>query len=150
MAWTYANTPGTSTAAQRRDAVRLLVGDTDSTLATDSPNLTASDEEIAYALSRAGDSPEAAAIQIAKALYARWARLPDTQVVGVGSVSAGDTADRLRQLQIDLQNDMARGAAPVFGGQSITENRRLSALTDVPQPTFIRGGDSYPGTQTSP
>ena len=59
-------------------------------------------------------------------------------------------ADRLRRLQIDLQNDMARGAAPVFGGQSITENRRLSALTDVPQPTFIRGGDSYPGTQTSP
>lgn len=150
MAWTYANAPGTATAAQRRDAVRMLTGDTDSTMSVDAPQLTATDEEIAYALSRSGDVAEAAAVQIAGVLYARWARLPDTQVVGVGSVNVSDMKLHLRQVQTDLQADLAKGAAPRFGGQSITENRRLAALPDVPQPTFVQGGDTYPGTQTTP
>lgn len=147
MAWTYANAPGNTSAATRRDFVRLLTGDTDSTMDS---NLTLSDEEIAAFLLINGDSVTAAAIASAKALHAKFARLPDTQVVGVGSVSAGQVAKNLAAVAAGLAADASNGAAPVFGGQSIIANRLLNAKIDVPQPTFIRGGDSYPGTQTSP
>ena len=147
MAWTYANAPGNTSAATRRDAVRLEVGDTDS---TQDSTLTLSDEEIAWYLLQNGDSVTGASIAAAGALHSRFARLPDTQVVGVGSVSAGQVAKNLEAIIVRLTSDASKGAAPVFGGQSIAANRRLNALVDVPQPTFIRGGDSYPGTQTSP
>jgi hypothetical protein len=147
MAWSYANAPGTSTAAQRRDAVRLEVGDTDS---TQDAALTLTDEEIAYYLAQNGNSISGASIAAAGALHSRFARLPDTQVVGVGSVSAGEVAKNLEAVITRLTADASKGAAPVFGGQSIAANRRLNAKIDVPQPTFLRDGDSYPGSRTSP
>lgn len=145
MTWTYGNAPGTSTAAERRDAVRYLVGDTDSTM---SPTL--SDEEIAFSLSRSGNSVMAAAIAACRSLSAKWALIPTTTVVGVGSVQAGEVSKRLLETMKTLQADAATGAAPVFGGQSVTENKRLAALTDVPQPTFRNGQDDPLGSSYRP
>jgi len=49
MTWTYGGAPGTTTSATRRDAVRLLVGDTDTT------DQQITDEEIAFGLSQASE-----------------------------------------------------------------------------------------------
>ena len=143
--WTYSNAPSTTTAAGRRDAVRYLIGDTDSDVTP-----TLSDEEIAFSLSQNTNSLLSSAIDACRSLAAKWAKIPSFTVVNGGSISAGEVHARLLATMAALQADAAKGAAPVFGGQSITENRRLDALSDVPQPTFRRDQDSYPGTSTSP
>jgi hypothetical protein len=145
MAWTYDGAPDTTTAAGRRDAVRLYIGDTDSTM---SP--TMSDAEIAFFLLQNGNAILAASVDAIRSLLAKWSVIPTTSVVGVGSVNAGDVCVRLQEAMLILQADAAKGASPVFGGQSIAANRRLNALTDVPQPTFLRDQDGYPGVRTSP
>ena len=145
MTWTYANAPSTTSAAGRRDAVRYLIGDTDGEVTP-----TLSDEEIAFSLLQNRNALLSSAIDACRSLMAKWARIPSFSVVNEGSISAGDVCDRLRRTMDALQADAAKGAAPIFGGQSITENRRLNALSDVPQPTFLRDQDGYPGVRTSP
>ena len=115
MTWTYDNAPSTTSASGRRDAVRYLIGDTDSEVTP-----TLSDEEIAFSF------------------------------VNEGSVSAGEVHARLQSTMSVLQADAAKAAAPIFGGQSIAANRQLDALSDVPQPTFLRDQDGYPGVRSSP
>ena len=53
MTWTYGGAPGTTSSATRRDAVRLLVGDTDTT------DQQVSDEEIAQLQAEFGGSVDA-------------------------------------------------------------------------------------------
>lgn len=145
MTWTYANAPSTASAAGRRDAVRYLIGDTDEDVTP-----TLSDEEIAFSLLQNGNSLLSSAIDACRSLAAKWAKIPTFTVVNEGSISAGEVHKRLTDTMNALQADAAKGAAPMFGGQSITENRRLNALSDVPQPTFLRDQDGYPGVSSSP
>jgi hypothetical protein len=140
MTWTYTNAPTTTTAAGRRDAVRLMTGDTDSTMIP-----TNSDEEIAFYLLQNGNALLSSAIDCLRSLLAKWAPIPTTEVVGVGKVWAGDVYKALQSTMAQLVADASKGAMPMFGGQSIAQNQAWDALTDVPQPTFKRNQDDYPG-----
>jgi len=77
MTWTYGGAPGTTTSATRRDAVRLLVGDTDTT------DQQITDEEIAFGLSQASDDIYNANAPLCRALTAKHARpvAPNAQSV---------------------------------------------------------------------
>lgn len=147
MTWTYTNAPDETTPAGRRDAVRFNIGDTDSTVPFP---LTLSDEEIAYCLSRAGNAVLAASIDALRSLKAQYDKLPDTTVVGEGSVQASEIRKAMQETMNNMTADAGKNANPRFGGQSIAANRRLDALRDVPQPTFKRDQDLPPGVSSSP
>lgn len=79
MTWTYDGAPGTDDAAGRRDAVRLLIGDTD----TNDQQTT--DEEIAFTLSQASNNVYRAAAISCRTLAAKYAKLVDTSIESVRS-----------------------------------------------------------------
>ena len=145
MTWTYGGDPGTGTAAQRRDAVRLRIGDTTST----DPQLT--DEEIAYALSDASNSVLAAALTSCKWLVSRYARQADIKM-GETSVSASQRAKAYTALVGQLESELLTGtsAAPYVGGTSIADKQIDRDDTDVVQPSFTRDDDRYAGTSEVP
>jgi hypothetical protein len=72
MSWTYSGDPQKST----KDAVRFLVGD------TNSDEQLATDEEILFALSTGGDNMWVAASFIADALATKFATMADSEEIG--------------------------------------------------------------------
>lgn len=119
MTWTYGGAPGTTSAATRRDAVRLLVGDTDTT------DQQTSDEEIAFALSQGSDDVYIAGAVICRALSGKFARLVDTSVESVSS-SYSQRATQYAELAVRLTQDSKRLGSgglgvPDAGGISIAD-----------------------------
>jgi len=119
MTWTYGGAPGTTSAATRRDAVRLFVGDTDTT------DQQTSDEEIAFALSQASDDVYIAGAVICRALSGKFARLVDTSVESVSS-SYSQRATQYAELAVRLTKDSKRLGSgglgvPDAGGISIAD-----------------------------
>lgn len=119
MTWTYGGAPGTTSAATRRDAVRLLVGDTDTT------DQQTSDEEIAFALSQGSDDVYIAGAVICRALSGKFARLVDTSIESVSS-SYSQRATQYAELAVRLTKDSKRLGSgglgvPDAGGMSIAD-----------------------------
>jgi len=119
MTWTYGGAPGTTSAATRRDAVRLLVGDTDTT------DQQVTDEEIAFGVSQAADDIYNASALICRALSGKYARLVDTSVESVSS-SYSQRAQQYAELAVRLIKEGKRLGSvglgvPVAGGMSISE-----------------------------
>lgn len=143
--WTYDNAPGTDTAAGRRDAVRLLIGDTD----TNDQLLT--DEEIAFYLSEANDRTYYAAAASAKAIAAKYARLV-TNSIDSASVNLSDRMAHYDKLSMKLEREAkTKGSAlgvPVAGGISDAEIRAQRQREDRPQPAFEVGKFRNPPTDT--
>ncbi len=81
MTWTYGGDPSNST----RDAVRWLVGDTDTT------DQQVTDEEITFALSTASSNVHGAASQVCKGIAAKFARR--------ASIGADGMSEQWTQLQ---------------------------------------------------
>lgn len=139
MTWTYSGDPSSTD----RDAVRFLIGDTDTT----DQQLT--DEEIAYLLDQAGDNVYAAAIAAAEALLGKYARLVDKNV-GDLKLSYSQRQSSYAGLIIVLKKKFGiRSATPYAGGLSINEKISDSEDTDLTQPTFSRDQFNYPMNQTS-
>lgn len=135
MTWTYDGAPGTDTADKRRDAVRLAIGDTD----TNDQQVT--DEEIAYALSEAGNNVYSAATQMCMALSAKFARLVDSSFGPVRNSYSQKSAS-YRALAATLESQrIARGGlgTPVAGGISIDAMDNADDDTDRPSPKFQMG-----------
>jgi len=113
MTWTYDNNPGTGDASGRRDAVRVLIGDTDTN------DQLVTDEEIAFFLSEANDVVYMAAARAARQLEALFARKADTSLDEV-SVEYGEISDRFAKLAVRLESDSARFSGglgvPIAGG----------------------------------
>lgn len=72
--WTYGGDPGTSTASQRRDTVRFLLGD------TDPANQLIKDTEISFLLANNADDTYRAASNAAFHLAVKYANLPDIEI----------------------------------------------------------------------
>lgn len=128
MTWTYGGAPGTTTSATRRDAVRLLVGDTDTT------DQQMTDEEIAFALSQASDDIYNASALLCRALSGKYARLVDTSVESVSS-SYSQRAKQYAELAVRLTKEGKRMGSvglgvPVAGGMSISEMEGVENDTD--------------------
>lgn len=128
MTWTYGGAPGTTTAATRRDAVRLLVGDTDTT------DQQITDEEIAFGLSQASDDIYNASALLCRALAGKYARLVDTSVESVSS-SYSQRAKQYAELAVRLTKEGKKLGSvgmgvPVAGGMSISEMEGVESDTD--------------------
>ena len=137
MSWTYDGNPGDGTSAERRDAVRLSIGDTIST----DPQL--SDQEIAYYLAQKADSAPSASIEAVKGLIAKYSRAVDTDVVGVGKVSASDRVKSYQALLSTLIADRANVATVTVTGQSKATNLGYDQNPDAYPPPSRYGQDSY-------
>jgi hypothetical protein len=128
MTWTYGGAPGTTTSATRRDAVRLLVGDTDTT------DQQVSDEEIAFALSQTSDDIYNAGALMCRTIAGKYSRLVDTSIESVSS-SYSQRAKQYSELAVRLVKEGKRLGSvglgvPVAGGMSISEMQGVEDDTD--------------------
>lgn len=146
MTWTYAGSPGTSTAAERRDYVRFQLGDTVS-----GANPTLTDEEIAAMLSIASNSVPLATLACGQALLARLAQQADFTRSKV-SVSASQRFKALERLIAKLEADTfaSAAAAPYAGGTSKADKQTMRDDTDAVQPPFSRDDDVFPPLGNDP
>lgn len=126
--WTYSGDPS----ATSRDAVRFLVGD------TDTADQQSSDEEIAYAIAQSATTRGAAAI-LAEALVAKYARLT-SKSVGDLSINYAQRQEHYAVLAKRLRTDESiRGAIPYCGGISVSDKETVEDDTDRIKPAFRRG-----------
>lgn len=136
MTWTYDGMPGSSTADERRDAVRLLIGDTDST----DEKLT--DEEIAYALAQTSNETYTAAAICARAVAGKYANLTDTDFEGVSDKFSQRQAHYLKlatQLERQAKTYGSKGlGVPLVGGVTISGIKAADDLSDRVKPVFDR------------
>jgi len=133
MTWTYDEAPGSETAAERRDAVRILVGDTDTT------DQQISDEAIAYFLEEAGDRVYVAAASTARSIAASYARLVTNSIDAV-SVNLSDRMAQYEKLAIKLDREAKSKGAGLglarAGGISEDAMRTADDDSDRPDPAF--------------
>ena len=130
MSWTYTGDPSDSDL----DAVRFLVGD------TDSEQQLASNEEILYAISQNAIQQKAAAI-VCRAIAARFSTKASFSV-GEMSKSCSDIskafADRAKELEAD-SNWKSKYVSFSFGGISVAKKEALDQDTGAVQPGFKKG-----------
>lgn len=132
MTWTYSGDPASS----NRDAVRFLVGDTDTT------DQLVTDEEIAWLLSENSDDVYTAAADSARAIAASFARKATTKVVDDLRIEFMDRSARYYALAAQLTAEAqqrSQVAVPWGGGLSISERDSDDDDTDLPGPRFRRG-----------
>ena len=109
MTWTYDPTNlGTTTAAERLDAVRFLVGDTNTV------DQQVQDEEIAFALDQNGNNIYATAAWVAKGIAAKFARLVDVELDG----QLSESYSQLQKHYGDLASELDYQSKSVSGGLS--------------------------------
>lgn len=130
MAWTYTNDP----ANVPRDAVRLLVGDTD----TDDQKVT--DEAIAFFLDQAGDDTYLAAALSARSIAASYAVEVDTKFESVSS-DYSQLSENYYKLATKLEAQSkkfgSRGLGlPAAGGLTYSDIRANDQNDDRVQPKF--------------
>ena len=124
MAWTYTANPS----GDNRDAVRVLVGDTDKN------RQLASDEEIDFFLAEEGNK------YLAAAATARAISSGPPVIRTFGDLSI-DTLDRSHFMDL-AKTLMQRGnvnQVPTAGGISVAEKLTHEANTDFPVPSFKEG-----------
>lgn len=137
MAWTYGGDPS----ANARDAIRFLVGDTDTN------DQLLSDEEIAWVNSEASGSSTAttavydAAMRCCLTIASKLAREADKQI-GDLSVSMSQRAKAYRDQAVELKNLSTReGAVPVpyAGGITISDKEIDEENSDLFRSWFSAG-----------
>lgn len=144
MTWTYGGNPGTSTAAERRDAVRFLVGDTDTN------DQQATDEEISFSLSQASNNVYSAAASIASSLMGKYARLVDVSF-GEVKTSYSQRMANYKALRDKLRVDASRLGSlglPEAGGISIADMESAREDSDRVRPYFREGQFDNPPRST--
>jgi len=114
MAWSYDPTDlNTTTASGRRNSVRLLVGDTDTS------DQLVQNEEITFGLAQANDNIYYAAAWVCRTIAAKFSRMVDTTLDGALSAKYSTRAQQYQQLaaQVEAQGKKTSGKAlGVFGG----------------------------------
>lgn len=137
MTFTYAKNPGTETPAQRKDSVRLLVGDTD----YDDKQLE--DEEIFFSLSTASNDIFAAGAICARLIAAKYARLVDTTVDETGIRARYDQRQKsYSDLAVRLDNQSKQYGVggtlgvPAAGGISVSDVKSADTDSDRVKSVF--------------
>ena len=142
VTWTYSGAPDTTTAAGMRDAVRLLMGDTD----TSDQQLT--DEAITFLLDQEGDDIYGAAITGIRMLIAKYARKVNSRV-GHTMVFASQKVSAYKSLLDTLEARRSSISEVFAGGITVSGKDALSLDTDAVQPSFGISQDDNPGQSTS-
>lgn len=118
MAWTYSPEElGLETPEERKNSVRFLVGDTDTT------DQQIQDEEILFALDRTNGNIYAAAAFSAEGIAAKFARLVTSEVDRTLRVRYSDMQAQYRALAKDLREQSMRlgGLGVGAGGINLLE-----------------------------
>jgi hypothetical protein len=134
MTWTYTGDPSSND----RDQVRFLIGDTETARAL----LT--DEEIAFAITEAGNLYSAAAL-CCDALASKFSKEVDS-TTGPISRSGSQLAEAYRKRASELRSGSGSYVVPFFGGLTKSGKEALSDDSDAIQPNFSIGQDDHPGT----
>lgn len=143
MTWTYSGDPASST----RDAVRFLIGDTDTS------DQLISNEEINYFVTEFANARRAAS-EAARAVAAKYARLMSRSI---GGLSADFSAKYRQYLELAdnlLTKEEMKPVALYISGYSKSAKEAVELDTDR-ESTFSRKGimdnkRSYPSDDTSP
>lgn len=132
--WTYSGDPSVS----NRDAVRMLIGDTDES----DPQLW--DGEVDYLLGQY-PQPFDAAVQGCYAIAARYARKVNRRV-GDLSINYSDRQKAYLTMAQQLKSRaVTMGLTIYVGGTSISDMRSVASNTDLAKPAFGKGQfDFYP------
>lgn len=137
MTWSYDETSlGTSTATQRLNAVRYLVGDTDTN------NQQVQDEEITFSLSEANDNIYYAASHVASSLASKYSAYVTTELDGALTVEYNELAKKYKALSGELRqqgkqyNGTSMGV--YYGGTSKAVVNAKRDNTDRIGPFFTR------------
>jgi len=128
MTWTYSGNPADST----KDAVRFLVGDTDTT------DQLITNEEITYLIAQHGVVNRVAS-ETARAIAAKFARLMNRTI---GGLSADFSAKYRQYLELAdnlLSKDELSPVSPYISGFSRSAKEAVELDTDR-EPTFSRKG----------
>lgn len=138
MAWTYTNNP----ANVPRDAVRLLVGDTDTT------DQKATDEAIAFFLSQAANDTYLAAALSARSIAATYATYVDTKFESVSS-DYSQLRDNYYALASRLEAQAKKYGStglgvPAAGGLTYTDLEAADEDTDRVKPKFRQDQFAWP------
>lgn len=142
MNWTYGGNPGTGTASQRRDAVRVLTGD------TNIADQQLSDEAIAFNLSATSNDVYRAAALSARQIAATYARRASTTIESV-SVKYQDLQKNYADMAARLDAEAARYGAgglglPRAGGISVAAMDAERSDSDRPGFAFRRDQFRHP------
>lgn len=130
----YGGDPSASTL----DAVRFMVGDTDT-----SEELL-SDGEINYLIAQWGTNVTVVAAHAALALSLKFAREADKSV-DRASESASQRSAAYKALYSTLLNAASANVLPSIGGRSKSEKQSLEENTDGVQPEVRKSQFDYPG-----
>jgi hypothetical protein len=135
MTFTYdVDDLGTTTASGRRNAVRFLVGDTDST------DVQVQDDEIAFALAESSDNVYEAGAYCCRAIAAKYSRRVDTELDGALSASYSDLHSHYMALAENLEAESKKqsGLGVKAGGLSKAAISVVRQDTDRVTPSFRR------------
>jgi hypothetical protein len=128
MAWSYDETNlSTDTASGRLNAVRLLVGD------TDTGDQQIRDEEITFALTQNGDNVYLTASWVARSIAAKYARLVDTDLDGQLAESYSQLQAHYKGLSDTLEyqgKTTSGGLGFAAGGLSRARMKAVESDTD--------------------
>lgn len=124
MTWSYSGDPSSSD----RDAVRFLIGDTDTT------DQQLSNEEINYLLVEY-TSVDQTAIAAIGSLIAKYSRYVD-QSTGDISLSYSQRINQFKELLNNIRRRMAEGVRPYCGGLSIADKELDVENDDRVDPAF--------------
>jgi hypothetical protein len=135
MTWTYSGDP----AANNRDSVRFLIGDTDTT----KQQLT--DEEIAFLLTQSGDNVYLAGASACYAIAADYARLVDKEV-GDLVIDYSQRVEHYMTLGKQLEKQASKKSTPnIFSAALNTADKNaIDDDTSLVQATFRRDMHSNP------
>lgn len=150
MTWTYSGNPSSSS----RDAIRFLIGDTDTT------DQLLSNEEIDYIISVQGASNRAAS-EAARAVAAKYARLMSRSIGGLSADFSAKYRQYLELANSLLTTEETHPVSPYISGynrpakdaiednpdrestfsrKGIMDNRRVYPVDDYGTPYYYRGG----------
>jgi hypothetical protein len=135
MAFTYDPTAlTTSTEAGRRNIVRFLVGDTDST------DQQMDDDEVLFALGQNSDNVNYAASYLCRALASKYSRKIDVQLSEVLQAKYSSLQSHYLSLADTLEAEAKKQSGLGFsaGGISRSEVTTARQLTDRVEPSFKR------------
>ena len=130
-------------ASSDKDAVRFLIGDTDSC------DQQLQDNEIEYALTQGGNV-NAAALICCESLIAKYTRMVD-ETVGAVSFRLSTRAEQYKQLADTLRRKQSiRSGLAYAGGISKSDKSEDESNTDLVRPDFIRDLHSDPEVNLKP
>lgn len=143
MSWSYdASSLGTSTAGERLNTVRFLVGDNDTT------DQQVQDEEITFALTQTGDNVYYAASFMADTIAAKYSRRVTTKLDGALSAEYSDLAKHYRTLSASLRQQGQKYSGTAlgvsFGGIRSTDINSVRDDTTRVEATFRRDRFRFP------